>query len=530
MRTRFDLVRRWRSVVSVLALLLAGCAGTPSPSAAGGEPEWVKRGGASSAYPTERFVTGFGMAEGKDEESLQQAKSMAASDLARRISVRIESELSDISQERNGRYDYEVAAVTRSTSDVQLTGLDYEVHRKRKRTYALAIVERASAANQRRAERDRAMQEVSACVEKGEAHRSAGRPARALEVFEDCRQPLAEALQHDSVAGALLPGRGSDAKSFQSLVSASRKIDEQIDAVLGGGASSLSEGAERLALQLKRQGVDKRSRLSIGHFSYGTTDLSSSFGRQAGMELERAMASGRLSEQGSVVLASSRGLESAMPAHLAIRGVYIEEGEQRVRLSATAVDVGGGRLVASAQTSLPRSALAPNLDLRPANFEKILQDQRALGASEAVVSGDLRLEVWTGKGRRSVLYSEGEELTLFMRVNRPAWVRLIYTLQSGAEVPIDQAYYIDESKVNKVVEYPDAFEVVAPFGAEMLHATAFTQKPSRLPTVLRRFDGVEYEIIADGLVETTQRTRGLARKKKLEIAEDRVTITTAPRP
>ena len=91
--------------VVVLILLPTGAADAKK------KPEWVDRGGVSSKYPSARFVTGFGMGTG--DEALAQAKQMASADLASRISVRIESELSDIASQSDGEYSYKVAAVTR---------------------------------------------------------------------------------------------------------------------------------------------------------------------------------------------------------------------------------------------------------------------------------------------------------------------------------------------------------------------------------------------------------------------------------
>ncbi len=62
----------------------------------------------------------------------------------------------------------------------------------------------------------------------------------------------------------------------------------------------------------------------------------------------------------------------------------------------------------------------------------------------------------------------------------------------------------------------------------MIHATAFTEKPARLPTKRRVIDGQQYEIVADGL-GAIERTRGIARKHKQAIAEDTLTVTTMQR-
>jgi hypothetical protein len=164
------------------------------------------------------------------------------------------------------------------------------------------------------------------------------------------------------------------------------------------------------------------------------------------------------------------------------------------------------------------------METKPANFNRFAAAADKLAGGE-VVSGDLRVELRTNKGIQGIVFDEGEELSLFVRVNQPAWVQLIYVLTSGHHVPITQEWFIDESKVNQLVEYPASFEIVAPFGVEMIHAMASTQKPSKLITESTVIDGEDYEVIRDGANQVVQ-TRGLARKTKKQIAEQMLQLTT----
>lgn len=287
-----------------------------------------------------------------------------------------------------------------------------------------------------------------------------------------------------------------------------------------GLVSSLRDAADSLAIQLDHQGVSGASPLTVAAFTYGITDLSSSFGRRVGLDLEGALVRRARAMRAQV------GSSSA--PHLAVRGIYIEQRDE-IRLSATAKESESGKLVGHAETSVPRRALPAGLSLRPANFQTALKDQKLLADGE-LISGDLRLDLWTDRGRRGLVYHESENLTLFLRVNKPAWVRLLYVLQNGAQVPLDQGYYVDAAKVNFALEYPAVFEVLPPFGIELIHGTAFTQRPKPLPTRVVSIQGVEYEVVAENLQEHLVRTRGLHRKKQVEISESFITITTTPRP
>ena len=93
------------------------------------------------------------------------------------------------------------------------------------------------------------------------------------------------------------------------------------------------------------------------------------------------------------------------------------------------------------------------------------------------------------RGRRTRWLQQERPHPRHVRVNQPAWIRLVYVLTSGHHIPITQGWYIDEDKVNQLVEYPDSFEIVAPFGVEMIHAMASTEKPPRLVTRQTTIEG-----------------------------------------
>ncbi|MFN7130965.1 MAG: LPP20 family lipoprotein, partial [Myxococcales bacterium] len=123
--------------MTVLALLAL----TVSAAAA---PDWVDTG-RSARFPRERYLTAVASAE-----SLESAKTAAAGELARSISVRIESQMSDLMTLKNGVDSQEIAVFSRASSDVRLTGLTYETFQKGERAHALAVLERAVAGAEER--------------------------------------------------------------------------------------------------------------------------------------------------------------------------------------------------------------------------------------------------------------------------------------------------------------------------------------------------------------------------------------------
>ncbi len=503
-----------------MAVGSVGCAGSGGSAASdsaqkqGPPPDWMSAGGKSPRYPKARYLTGFAMVEvAAGQGGVEAARQQAAADLSRKISVHIEASLRDVTESQDGADSYRIQSIVNSTSDIRLTGLDYEVFPEATRSYALAYLERGRAVQERRSLRQRNLAELRECLASGDRHLQARREADAVATFESCRGSIAKALEHDSIARALGSAAPDDDAAYAELMVADRTVDEKVKVILRSRASSLSEAIERLGIQLRRQNATGSGRIVVSPFTYGTTDLSSVFGRQASLELESVL---------------SRGVGSAAGtgSDRVVKGVYLERDDE-VRIIATVRDGGTGSVVASAETTLPRNALPQGVSLKPANFESALRDQKLLGEGE-LVSGDLQLEVWTDRGRRGVVYTESEELALHYRVNQPAWIRIIYVLQSGEQIPISSAWYVDESKVNQVITYPDRFEIVPPFGAEMIHATAFTEKPPPMHTERRMISGEPYDVVAGGS-EQIVRTRGLRKKKKEQMAEALLTVTTMPR-
>ena len=473
-------------------------------------PDWVERNGSSAAFPPERFLVGFAQAIGR-EEAVESAKQQAAGDLARQITVQIQSSVVDITREKNGLLESDLTSQIRATSDIRLDGVRFETYRKRKNVWTLAVLERLPTAVLRRRQRDQALQMTHQCLEAAAQEEAAGRASQALAAYRRCRTSLNEALEHEAVAAAIARGALFQDEVGVQLASYATKIDTRVRGIPHEDARSIRSAAESLAVQLASAGIGRGRPIQVAPLLYQGRDISSPLGRELALALESAL--GRVDPAPG----------AADDALVVIRGTYREgEGDFRIRVGAKQARTGA--LLASAEIALAKSGVPSNIETRPANYERFARDADKLAGGE-VVSGDLRVELQTDKGDRGIVYDEGEELSIYVRVNQPAWVRLIYVLTSGDHVPITQEWFIDESKVNRLVEYPGTFEIVAPFGVEMIHAMASTDRPPKLATRSKIIDGEAYEIVRDG-ADQVVRTRGLARKRKQQVAERTLQLTT----
>lgn len=502
-RACYPLAMEWLNLIGVGLVVGAGFVAPP---------EWTKNG-VSSKYPVKSHLTGFAVIDREGE--LDAAKSQAAADLAARISVRIENQVSDVVAEKDGQQKYAVAALTKASTDVRLNGLVYETHSGDGRTFALAVLGReAGAALYRKqlADNAKAAKDKLALGQRAETDK---READALTAYLAVRPLVAEALEAEAIVTVLLQAR--DSVLAGELSDALSQADERVSKLLRRAVSSPKDAVAVLATQLAQQGVFNRDRRTVAPWTYGTTSFSSAFGRDLAAELDATLAQTLKANPDA----------NASPSTLAIRGTYTERGNE-VRIVVVVSDAKDGRVVASASAELAKSAIPGELALLPQNFAQALKDQKVLAAGEEV-SGQLRVELWTNKGRSNLVYKEREELKLFMRVNRPAYVRLVYVLakQHNGEqikVPLSQSYYIDATKVNLAIEYPDAFEVSAPFGVEHVQAVAFTDKPDPLPTKKMNIDGEDYEVV--GTADMVKHRGVKVKKAEAQTAEALISLTT----
>ena len=468
-------------------------------------PPWVGTG-RSPDLRAETHLTGYG----ESHQSLEQAKQSALRDLALKMEAQVHSKMTDISKEAGGRSSVAVVSVTQTTTDVRLSHVAYRTHRGQDHHFALAFVPRTEAAKGLRTQLAQAQEQARACIDRARTQRDRLERRGNLAT---CRTSVTTGLRHAATLMALMGDSAEDRTARSELRVLWAAIEDALDAAGHSPATSWEDLGAALAVQLRASGLGVAP-ATVAPFLFEDTDFSSELGHRLASNLERAL------------MRPGRG-KGGKPA--VVRGSYRIEGDS-FRAIATAQDSAQGEIRGVAETTLPASAIPAGLQLKPRNYTQALEDQRVLKEGE-LIEGSLRVEVWTHKGKRGLVFEEGEEMRLFLRVNQPAYVRLVYILNSGHKVPLEQSYYIDATKVNMAVEYPDTFEVIGPFGIEQLHATAFTQRPEHLKTKTVPIGGEPYEVVAGTGAAPLVQHRGLRRKKKtkVEIGEASLVVTTVAR-
>ena len=520
-----------------LALFLLGLSAAAAPKT----PDWLTADTRASLYPDSAWIVVGPVQESvaperpphRCEEIVAEA---AQAELARALRVRIESAVETSGTETVGaaapRFDATYSHRSRITSDLELLGRKLETFfdAKNQQAYALGALERAPFAAMLRDRADRALAglavtaataELAEATHPADARTQWARIALALrEAAADLEiarvvanlpaadAPLAARLRSQTLAVAVAEAR-LQARAVDSLDSLAFVLADQL-------TRSLAEGAERRVIvpPFRVAGAGFASPLGTALASALTTDL----GAQ-GWNVLRPSAAGPVAEA-----AKTSG------ANAVVRGETRVLPTGALRCDIAVLTLAEGRQIAAANAELPAAALATTgLAAAPQNAAAALADQH-LFTWDDVVGGVMQVEVWTAKPEVPTVFQAGETTKLFVRVDRPCFLRIVYHLADGTHSLLVDNLFIDAAKVNRPYELPETFEIAAPFGVETIQANVSTHEFAPLST--RQKDG--YTLIVDDLAAANAKTRGMKLRKAedapVQQAEARLVVTTMPAP
>lgn len=502
-------------------------------------PEWVKSCGKSAKYPDALYLTGFGMDKlGKDKDrgkSMQRATESAKGTFIQRVRVSIQSTVNSQTVEQGQALSSYFSNATQSTSSLEIQGLTVETFYDDGDdiSYALAY---ASRRNLSTVYQDRAIKlrsEIRQHVESGGRYEESGAKTKALDEYLAC-YPLFRQLED---AQAILTAVGSSVNAVFDELEKTVKNDALSISVVREAAqrliqrpmSSSEDVAWYLARCLGEQLDSKGIAVLVTPFSYQDTKMASQFSRYFKQVMEskvNEVARWTPVQQVEVLQPKTRNISQEMAqasgAQFILRGTYWEL-PGKVKIIASVQRVSDLKISGSAEVMVDSTVLQKlGQGLKPENFFKVLSDQRQFNKDE-VIEGGLSLEVWTNRGTDDIVFTKGDTMQLYVRVNMPCHLRFLYHLADGRRTILLNDYYIDESKVNQIYQIPEEFECDAPYGAEILQAFARTESFEPLETV--KAEG--YTFLKTDLGKFLSSARGMKKVKPSTLqTETRVVLTT----
>lgn len=481
-------------------------------------PAWIQS--PSTSFPSQTYLTGYGLSETKGSEAqrLKEAMAMARQELASSLRVQVQSEFTSASAHTRTEGTRYVQNLVQTRSHLDLEGLDrFETWTDPRSgaVHVLAVLEKIRAGSL-----------LEARI------RSRGR---------DARTEFLRAKTHRDLDG-LLKVRG--------LLKGIHE-DEGILRVLGGSLQAPDLPAPReldsLALDLMKAkpGMDStldgalytlaaelpsNLRVMIDRIVYGQSRFSSTFGAY----LEQRLGERLLKFDGIQVLDRALASRTGTPlqAQAMLHGTYLEMGDE-VSLLLKATSLGGEEL-ASSQVRLPKAWIQKaGLRLLPENHLEAAQSLAILDTQ--VEPSDLKINLQLDRGDGGI-YRQDERLYLFLRTSRDCYVRVIYQQVDGTKVQVfpnqfHPDYRIRKEEVTRIPGEGDRFDlrVSEPFGCEIVKVFASTE-PFELAPAATAQEG-PFARLDSSLQAMTSHFRGIRVQRSTALsAEASAVVNTVPLP
>jgi len=201
-------------------------------------------------------------------------------------------------------------------------------------------------------------------------------------------------------------------------------------------------------------------------------------------------------------------------------------------LNYTLIDSKSNKTIKSKTINIPKKAYK-GLEIKPKGI-----DFASLLNAGVIVSSNLKVGLNTNKGSENLLFREGEEIELFVKLNKMGYIYIVgYTqIQNKKFSYLLELNEADgDSKFIKFINADDAsrwlslgaFTIEPPYRVESLQVIASNKKITSLPNA-NYDENSGYYIISTNIKKALSKNRGIKRKKskKIEISEAVINFTT----
>ena len=526
-------------------------------------PDWVLP--ELNKYPVKTFFFDIGIEQGTDQKAFERAVAKAHAKVAERIVQRGQKIIRlskakpqyDIVLEHYSTVLEHYEPISKGSTVLQLEGfsvrnLSVDLARTDWNTYAFVYIKRdelkqlyAKRAVELRLKINQVLASAQAAEKAYDIEGAVKKYLSTYPLYEKLKE--AEIIQvgieytphlndaFTNLANATM-GTGDSLMSHRKVVKRVGELErEQL-------ITSVEDVATVVKSQLSRQVNRPDSEILIDPFTYEDSMMISDFSRELHGALQK--------ESGWHSVDRMRGFMSIKrPGQLQISGSYWENGDE-ITVRATLRDINTGDFWASTVVRFLGAQLRSPIAFKPPNYQQARIEMKAfvpsyesshrkaetvtsevLPVDNSSVIGGLKVEVWTGKGGSPLYYMEGETMKVFGRVNKPAYLRLLYILADGKRTLLHDNYYIGTSQVNSDVEIGE-FVCAPPFGTELLIVAARTGKFPHIET----YEKNGYSFLVDQDAELAARSfRGMqsipnktAEQKNLDFqqSEAQLVLTT----
>jgi hypothetical protein len=483
-------------------------------------PSWIDPIQREAQYPASKYVTGFAsglIGRNDDPEKLTQGLLMEAKkQVAENLRTTIRSSVLYQVEVKNTKSNEQFLQASASFSEATVSGLKTQsfADKKKKTVYAIAYVTREELLAGCRTGFSRNYSAVLESIAAAKKYQSARQTDLALNAYSQCYSKIRELENDYSIITAL--GQEPPQQSIKDLET---QVSQGVSDLREKNPNSLDDVCTLIAYSINdvfRPDMP-RDVIRQGSITYQNTGIASEFSDRLASLLQQ-----KLSEKKFVVQTDTGRDATAGSRSLVLTGTYWDEKEN-LKLIIWLKEPGSGKIAASTEERLLTAWLRDHsIEYVPENLANALALQKELARNQ-IVGGGLVADLWTNKGRDNPLYKEDEEMKVYIKVNRPCYVRLIYYMADGSKSPLLDNLFIDEEKVNKAYIIPQTWQAAAPFGQETMQLVAQTQPFKPLNTKI--VDG--YTLIDESAKDVIANVRGMKPKTDEQFnAEKIMSVTT----
>ena len=486
------------------------------------KPAWLNPKNLEKQYGSEAYMKALAANSGGDSEyeRINSARNNALAALASQIRVKIDVQLIDKVSENSGVTKEYTELIIKSESNLILPGVETKTYYDagKRKAYALAVLNRVRT-------RHLAVQDVEKARKNIEYHLARGDSAyknedlqAALEAYTLCSAEfmklsrslgLLQLLGGNIMSGIGMPGQTSSA-DFRY-----EDVKNRIGECLKKEIETLEEAALILSHQVL-QNLREGASLICEPFSYEKTGFSSRFAERFRLMLMEKLNISFIREAGSENGKFTPKSHNYIAERAAELGAdWLLEG--RIFPGKSSLDI--IIILTNLETTVKSNLVSLEIpfaiiekegyDYLPKNYDRLVETAEIFNEFEN--AGQQILELWTDRGKSSVVFHEGDTIQFKLRVSRPGYLSILDLMDNGLRTPLAYNYYIDQSKVNQVITLPIQFQCFPPFGCESIIASYSANPFPNFKTEIVYLENEEYEVLSEDLEKYLNATRGFKR-------------------
>ncbi|MFY0627783.1 MAG: hypothetical protein JXR07_15905 [Reichenbachiella sp.] len=485
-------------------------------------PAWVSYETRTVRYSDTKYLVGFSSEkvvrdDQPREDLLEKLSGYAKDKLVQSVLTEIKSTTTMSIQNTNGVTNEELKSASVASANATIAGLKvetyYEDNKKDDFAYAFAYASKADVIKYYENDIKAKLDKFSTDYSIAENNFSQGNNQKALKALFGIQTDLGS-VAHGQMLLVTMTGNYNLPSLKRNEINAFKsKVESKINEISSNQKITLEDAAYFIAFSMSTQMDDKSQPIVVNNFTFEDTPMGSRFSRR----LQAAIGQ-KLTQEGFGI---AENIQNS-PGALILKGTYWENGD-KLKITSTVRTQATSQALASAECFMPiRTLESIGVAYKPENYKQAMIDQKIFAENE-IVGGNMNVEIWTNKGKDNLIYTEGEELKLFIRANKECYIRVVYYFADGSKYLMIDNYYINRDIVNKTYEYPETFECAGPFGVETLQLNAQVDP----------FDPLNVDS-DDFIVDDTQtiqvKSRGFKKKKSTAVedikAERRLVFTT----